>query len=113
MKYKNFYFRGDRKLLFYASFLFFLGVSFVFQNDLLARTSFDFKTGDNIQILSDKAYRRTSKSEYNAVGNVVIVHGTEMLYGEKASLKYGEGTLSVQGNVRYVGEGVTLSLIHI
>ncbi len=75
--------------------------------DLLARTSFDFKTGDDVQILSDKAYRRTSKSEYNAVGNVVIVHGTEMLYGEKASLKYGEGTLNVQGNVRYVGEGIT------
>ena len=40
--------------------------------DLLARTSFDFKTGDDVQILSDKAYRRTSKSEYNAVGNVLL-----------------------------------------
>ena len=87
--------------------LLFLGVSFFLPKDLFARTSFDFKKGDDIQILSDKAYRRTSKSEYNAIGNVVIVHGTEMLYGEKASLKYGEGTLSVQGNVRYVGEGIT------
>ena len=107
MKCKNFYYQKCRGFLLACYFLFLVGVTLVSSRELFARTSFDFKTGDDIQILSDKAYRRTSKSEYNAVGNVVIVHGTEMLYGEKASLKYGLGTLNVEGNVRYVGEGIT------
>ena len=97
----------SRGFLPFYSVLVLIGAFLVSPIDLFARTIFDFKTSDDIQILSDKAYRRTSKSEYIAVGNVVIVHGTDMLYGEKASLKYGLGTLNVQGNVRYVGEGIT------
>ena len=97
----------SRGFLPFYSVLVLIGAFLVSPIDLFARTIFDFKTSDDIQILSDKAYRRTSKSEYIAVGNVVIVHGTDMLYGEKASLKYGKGSLNVEGNVRYVGGGIT------
>ena len=101
MKYKNIY-TLDFRNIFICFLVFFWSIT------TWGRANFRFKVGDDIQILSDKAYRKTSTSEYEAIGNVVITHGTEMLYGEKASIAFGEGTLEVLGNVRYVGELATL-----
>ncbi|MDC0255391.1 hypothetical protein OAK75_10830 [Bacteriovoracales bacterium] len=101
MKYKNIYTPDFRKFFIFC-LVFFWSIT------AWGRANFRFKAGDDIQILSDKAYRKTSTSEYEAIGNVVITHGTEMLYGEKASIAFEEGTLEVLGNVRYVGELATL-----
>jgi LPS-assembly protein len=64
--------------------------------------------GDDISILSDKAYRKTSENLFEAVGNVVITHFKEVLYGESASFKMDTGDVNVKGNVRYIGPGITM-----
>jgi LPS-assembly protein len=64
--------------------------------------------GDDISILSDKAYRKASENLFEAVGNVIITHYKEVLYGESASFKLDSGDINVEGNVRYIGPGHTL-----
>tara|TARA_Y100000780_G_scaffold214108_1_gene215462 strand:+ start:10269 stop:12686 length:2418 start_codon:yes stop_codon:yes gene_type:complete len=73
-----------------------------------ARQSFQFNAGDNVQVLSDKAYRKSLDNLYEAVGNVIITQGPNSIYGEKATLSFETGEVNVVGNVRYVGPGFTM-----
>lgn len=73
-----------------------------------ARQSFEFNLGDQIHVLSDKAYRKTRTNEFEAVGNVVITHLSKAIYGEKASLSFNTGEIKVIGNVRFVGPTMTM-----
>ncbi len=50
--------------------------------------SFNFTFGDKIHVLSDKAFRKTKDDEFEAIGNVVILHGDKTLYGEKAKVSF-------------------------
>ena len=77
-------------------------------SDLSARESFQFNLGDKIHILSDKAFRRSQNNVFEAVGNVVITHKNNSIYGEKASMTFSSGDTKVVGNVRYIGPQVTL-----
>ncbi len=92
----------------------FLGVyCFVFHNLLFldfaqGREAFNFGIADNIHIISDKAFRRSQENEFMAIGNVIITHGKDTVYGEKASLQFDTGQVIVEGNVRYVGQRGTL-----
>lgn len=73
-----------------------------------ARQSFNFKIGDDVHILSDKAFRKSKEDQYEAVGNVIITHKNDAIYGEKASVSFKTGDVRVVGNVRYVGANMTL-----
>lgn len=79
-----------------------------FSSNLNANEKFEFNVGDKINILSDKAFRKTSTNEFEGVGNVVITHLSSTIYGEKATLNFVTGEASVLGNVRYINPTATL-----
>ena len=56
------------------------------QNQLSANEQFQLKLGDTINVLSDKGYRRMRDNSFEAVGNVIITHEDQAIYGEKASI---------------------------
>ncbi|MFG1494610.1 LPS-assembly protein LptD [Halobacteriovorax sp. ZH4_bin.1] len=62
-----------------------------------------FGENDEVQILSDKAYRKSSDNSYEAHGNVIIKLGTDTIYGEKASISLATKVGKIWGNVRYAG----------
>jgi len=73
-----------------------------------ANQEFQFKLGDSVNVYSDKGFRKTKENVFEAIGNVVITHFSETLYGEKASMYLNSGETRVEGNVRYVGPEFTL-----
>lgn len=73
-----------------------------------ARETFEFDLGQKINVLSDKAYRQSSKNEFEAVGNVVISHFKNTIYGERARINFTSGEAEVVGNVRYIAPELTL-----
>lgn len=73
-----------------------------------AREDFEFSLGDKVRVLSDKAFRKTKENKFEAVGNVIITHAENAIYGEKASMSFNTGETQVIGNVRYVGPNITL-----
>tara|TARA_Y100000590_G_scaffold470750_1_gene669327 strand:- start:101403 stop:103808 length:2406 start_codon:yes stop_codon:yes gene_type:complete len=77
-------------------------------NLLEARESFQFSLGDKVRVLSDKAFRKTKENKFEAVGNVIITHADNAIYGEKASMSFNTGETQVIGNVRYIGPNITL-----
>ena len=81
---------------------------FLIQTNLLARETFEFNLGEKINILSDKAFRKSSQNEFEAVGNVVITHLKNSIYGEKAKINFTTGETEVLGNVRYIAPELTL-----
>jgi LPS-assembly protein len=89
------------------SALFFLSF-FLFSTSTFARETFDFDLGQKINVLSDKAFRKTSDDEFEAVGNVVITHLKNSIYGEKAVINFTTGETEVMGNVRYIAPEMTL-----
>ena len=80
----------------------------LFLSSSYARQTFEFTAGENVQVLSDKAYRKTVENRFEAVGNVIITQGTNSIYGEKATLSFQSGDTEVVGNVRYVGDQMTM-----
>ncbi len=68
----------------------------------------NFSFGNKVQILSDKAYRKTKNNEFEAVGNVIINHENNSIYGEKASVSFKTGEAEVLGNVRYITSDMTV-----
>ncbi len=90
---------------------FFLVTSFlliIFNCNTDARQSYDFNIGDKVHVLSDKAFRKTKDNVFEAVGNVIITHKQDALYGEKASVSFESGDVNVVGNVRFVGTDMTI-----
>ena len=77
-------------------------------NSVEARESFQFSLGDKVRVLSDKAFRKTKENKFEAVGNVIITHADNAIYGEKASMSFNTGKTQVIGNVRYIGPNITL-----
>ncbi|MDO9183454.1 MAG: hypothetical protein Q7U04_13650, partial [Bacteriovorax sp.] len=75
---------------------------------MLARETFEFNLGQKINILSDKAFRKSSENEFEAVGNVVITHLKNSIYGEKAKINFTTGDAEIIGNVRYIAPEMTL-----
>ncbi len=66
------------------------------------------KIGDSVSIYSEKAFRRSNGTLFEAVGNVIIISGNETLYGEKASLNSKTGDVILEGSVRFIGDNITL-----
>ena len=73
-----------------------------------AKQQFQFKLGDTINVLSDKGYRKIRDNSFEAVGNVIITHENQSIYGEKASMSMQTGDLNVVGHVRYIDPELTL-----
>jgi LPS-assembly protein len=73
-----------------------------------SRETFEFDLGQKINVLSDKAFRKSSENEFEAVGNVVITHLKNSIYGEKARINFTTGETEVLGNVRYIAPEMTL-----
>lgn len=86
----------------------FFFILLVLSYSLEARESFQFSLGDKVRVLSDKAFRKTKENKFEAVGNVIITHSENAIYGEKASMSFNTGKTSVVGNVRYIGPNITL-----
>jgi LPS-assembly protein len=98
----------DRIILsvkFSALFVFSL---FFLSPESFARENFEFNLGQKINVLSDKAFRKSSSTEFEAVGNVVITHLKNSIYGEKARINFTTGEAEVVGNVRYIAPEMTL-----
>ncbi len=95
-------------LLVKSSVSFLLFLSIFFSNSIFSREAFEFNLGQKINILSDKAFRKTSENEFEAVGNVVITHLKNSIYGEKARINFTTGDTEVIGNVRYIAPEMTL-----
>jgi LPS-assembly protein len=74
----------------------------------LARENFEFNLGQKINVLSDKAFRKSSENEFEAIGNVVITHMKNSIYGEKAKINFTTGNAEIIGNVRYISPEMTL-----
>ncbi|MBF0299422.1 MAG: LPS-assembly protein LptD [Oligoflexia bacterium] len=68
----------------------------------------EMSVGDQIKITADKSIRYPEKNIFEAVGNVVIIHGGETIYGEKASFFVNNREVEVKGNVRYMGGDLTM-----
>lgn len=68
----------------------------------------NFDVNKEINVISDKAYRISSENRFQAIGNVIILHFDNAIYGEKADLNFNTGEVNVDGNVRYVGSGLTI-----
>lgn len=79
-----------------------------YTSTLLARETFEFDLGQKINVLSDKAFRKSSENEFEAIGNVVITHLKNSIYGEKAKINFTTGDAEVIGNVRYIAPDMTL-----
>jgi LPS-assembly protein len=77
-------------------------------NQVVAKENFELSLGDKLNVFSDKLYRKSADDSYDLIGNVIITHYNESLYGEKASLGMGSGKVNVSGNVRYVAPTMTL-----
>ena len=82
--------------------------SFIILNSAYSREIFEFNLGQKINVLSDKAFRKTRENEFEAVGNVVITHLKNSIYGEKAKINFTSGSTEVEGSVRYISPGMTL-----
>ncbi|MBP9681635.1 MAG: LPS-assembly protein LptD [Bacteriovorax sp.] len=83
-------------------------LSLFFSTLVFSRETFEFDLGQKINILSDKAFRKTSENEFEAIGNVVITHLRNSIYGEKAKINFTTGDAEVIGNVRYIAPEMTL-----
>ncbi len=81
---------------------------FFLVNKSHAKEVLSFGDQNKLQILSDKAYRKTTDNSYEAQGNVIIKLGANSIYGEKASLSFATNESRILGNVRYVGPAFTL-----
>lgn len=79
-----------------------------FQTKVFAQGAPQLKIGDSVSIYSEKAYRRSNGTLFEAVGNVIIISGKETLYGEKASLNSQTGDVILEGSVRFIGDNITL-----
>lgn len=80
----------------------------LFNPNVEAKEVLNFGQDNQVQILSDKAYRKSLDNSYEAQGNVIIKLGNNSIYGEKATLSFLKQFAQVWGNVRYVGEEYTL-----
>jgi LPS-assembly protein len=100
---------GKYSVLFFSRLSFFLILcSFLFSTTTYARETFEFNLGQKINVLSDKAFRKSRENEFEAIGNVVITHLRNTIYGEKAKINFNTGETEVIGNVRYIAPELTL-----
>ncbi len=76
--------------------------------NLFAREFFELAEGQKVSVLSDKAFRKSSGEEFEAIGNVVVTHANSSIYGEKATVNFKEGKTEVEGNVRYVAPELSM-----
>jgi LPS-assembly protein len=98
-----------KKLWWLALTILLVKCSVIFSTPLMlqARETFEFNLGEKVNILSDKAFRKTKENEFEAVGNVVITHLKNAIYGEHAKLNFNNGNTEVEGAVRLISPGVT------
>lgn len=74
----------------------------------MAREKFEFSLGKSVHVLSDKAFRRSRENIFEAVGNVIITHQENAIYGDKATISFATGDAEINGNVRYIGPEATV-----
>lgn len=80
----------------------------VSSRSLFAREEFNFLKNNNVQVISDKAFRKSKISTFEALGNVIITHKTNTIYSEKASINFETGEVKAIGNVRFIGPRITM-----
>jgi LPS-assembly protein len=105
---KKYWFVDLTILLVRFSVLLILAFNAIKITNSFSRESFEFDLGQKINILSDKAFRKSSENEFEAIGNVVITHLKNSIYGEKARINFKNGSAEIVGNVRYITPDVTL-----
>lgn len=84
-------------------------VNLLLNTQLFAKEkNLQFSVGQSIKVYSEKAYKRNKGQLFEAVGNVVIISGTNTLYGEKASIDFKDSIVRVIGNVRFISSDITV-----
>jgi LPS-assembly protein len=73
-----------------------------------AQSNLQFKFGDEVSIFAVKSYQSNKGNLFEAVGNVVIIHKDDTLYGESASIATDTGKFTIKGNVRYIAKDITI-----
>ncbi len=76
--------------------------NFSLANDL------QLKIGDSVSIYSNKAYRSDGGKKFEAVGNVVIISGSETLYGDSAIIDLHKKFFKIEGNIRLISKDITI-----
>lgn len=79
-----------------------------FMSKAFAQSNLQFKFGDSVSIFAVKSYQSNKGNLFEAVGNVVIIHKDETLYGESASISTDTGVFKIEGNVRYIAKDITI-----
>ncbi len=69
--------------------------------------------GDSLSIFSDRAFRKEGGEVFEAVGNVVVVSNRDTLYGESARFDRRSMKFTVDGNVRFITQELTLYGSHM
>ncbi|MBF0359536.1 MAG: LPS-assembly protein LptD [Oligoflexia bacterium] len=83
-------------------------LSVCFQSLQLFASPMEMAVGDQIKVSADKSTHHPETNIDEAIGNVVIIHGGETIYGESATFDRNKLTVDVKGNVRYIGGGLTM-----
>ncbi len=73
-----------------------------------AKSKLQFQVGDKISVFAKKAIRRDQGKIFEAIGNTVILHGEETLYGHAARFDMNKSLFEINGNVRYLTKDLTL-----
>ena len=79
-----------------------------FSNLAYSRESLSISIGDEVNIISDKYYRKVKEKYFEAIGNVIITHKRNSLYGEKATISLLTGDIEIKGNVRFIAPEITM-----
>ncbi len=74
---------------------------------LAGRVTRAFGSGNSVRVISDKGFSYPETKVFEASGNVVISHGHDSIYGEKATFDMKNKTIKVIGNVRFIGPDIT------
>ncbi len=80
----------------------------IFNNETFAKSKLQFKVGDKVSVFAKKAIRRDQGKIFEAIGNTVILHGEETLYGHAARFDMNKNLFEINGNVRYLTKDLTL-----
>lgn len=84
----------------------------ILSHSLWANEEFHFEIhpGDVINIFAQKKniYEKDGQKIVEGMGNLVILHGDQTLYGDRAKINFTQGQFEMNDNIRLVGNNMTL-----
>lgn len=69
---------------------------------------YQFQLGERIKFYARKSITSQAGKKHRLLGEVIITHNQDTLYGERADIDIEKGSFSIEGNVRFVNELLTV-----